>query len=256
MTGPQRRLEDPELVRIELPLDDRLPQPEGGVDEDHVGEPAVGIEGEHDAGAAPVARDHLLDRDRQEHAQMVEPVLDAIDDGAIGEDRGEAAPARGEQRGLSPDAQKALVLAREAGLGKILRGGARADGHRGLVGSGFARERPVGGDDRVLQPGWERGRLDEPAELRAGRGQRGHVLAGDPFEDGGEPVAQAVAVEERPVRVRGDREPVGNANPGRAELAVQLPEGRRLAADQGHVSQPDLPEPLDGLIHTGAPRSA
>src|SRR3546814_5196153 len=55
----------PELVRIELPLDDRFPQPEGGVDEDHVRETAVGIQREHDAGAAPVARHHPLDRSEE-----------------------------------------------------------------------------------------------------------------------------------------------------------------------------------------------
>ena len=179
---PERRLEEPELVRIELALHDRLAEAPGRVDQHHVGEPAVGIEREHDARAGPVRGDHLLDRDRQGHAQVIEAVLDAVDDGAIGEDRGEAAPARGEQRGLAPDPQIALVLAGEARLRQVLRGRARSDRHRRL-GAVLARERPVGGDDLLREPGRQRGRFDERAQAGAGGGQRRHVLAGDVLQD-------------------------------------------------------------------------
>ena len=187
---------------------------------------------------------------------MVEAVVDAVDDGAVGEERGEAAPARASSSAASPaDVQEALLLAGEARLRQILGGRARADRHRRLIGPGLARERPYAETIASSRPAGSGADSTSARSLAPRRGQRGHVLAGHPFEDGGEPVAQAVAVEERPVGVRGDRESVGNANPGRAELAVELTERRRLAADQGHVSQPDLPEPLDGLTRSGAPRS-
>ncbi len=148
------------------------------------------------------------------------------------------------------------MLAREARLRQVLRGGARADRHR-RPGAVLARKHPVGGDDLIGEPGRERGRFDQRAQAGAGGGQRRHVLAGDILQDGREPVPQPVTVEQGPVGGRGDREPVGHANAGRAELAVELAEGGGLAADPGDVPQPDLPEPLDeaGVTHDGAPRS-
>lgn len=48
-----------------------------------------------------------------------------------------------------------------------------------------------------------------------------------------------------PVGVRGDREPVRNADAGRRELTVELAEGGVLAADERHVADTEVPEPPD-----------
>ena len=51
MTAAKRRLEDEELVGIELPLHDGFAEAEGAVDEHDVGEAGVRVQREHDAGA-------------------------------------------------------------------------------------------------------------------------------------------------------------------------------------------------------------
>ena len=126
---------------IELPLHDGLPEAEGAVDDDDPGEAAVGIQREHDAGAR--ARSDATIRwtatDRQ-HGQVIEAVLDAVHDGAVGEDGGEAAPTGVEHGGRSPDTQIALVLAGEAGLGKVLGRRARPDRHREAPGAVLAAQ--------------------------------------------------------------------------------------------------------------------
>src|SRR6516164_1175285 len=62
---------------------------------------------------------------------MVEAVVYAIDDGAVGEDRRKALPARFDHRGLAAHVQKALVLAGKARIRKVFRGrrAANRDGH-------------------------------------------------------------------------------------------------------------------------------
>jgi hypothetical protein len=64
--------------------------------------------------------------------QMVEALRDAVADGAVGEQRGEAAPAGVKQRGLAPDVEVALLLAGKARRRQILGRGARA--HRDVDG--------------------------------------------------------------------------------------------------------------------------
>ena len=59
---------------------------------------------------------------------MVEAVVDAIADGPVGEDGGEAAPAGLDQGRLAAHVQEAVVLAGEAGGRQILRRGRAADG--------------------------------------------------------------------------------------------------------------------------------
>ena len=74
---------------------------------------------------------------------MVESVVDPVDDGAVGEDRGEAAPARLEQGRLAVDVEKALVLAGKAGGRQVLSG--RRAAHRdGKVLAAVAFERAIG----------------------------------------------------------------------------------------------------------------
>ena len=133
MTAAKRRLEDEEFVGIELPLHHGFPEAEGAVDEHDVGEAGVRVQREHDAGARAPGIHHPLHGHRQEHGQVIEPVLDAIDDRAVGEDRGQAAPDGAEDRGLPADAQEALVLTGEARLGQILGGRAGADRDGGLA---------------------------------------------------------------------------------------------------------------------------
>jgi len=259
MAGAERGLEDPELVRVELPLYHRFSQPEGAVDEDHLPEAAVRIEREHDAGGGTIRDNHLLHRDGQQHREMIEAVLDAVHDGAVGEDRGEAAPAGGEQRGIPANAQVALMLSGEARLREILGRRAGPNRHRHL-GTVLPTQYSIGGDHLVLEPWWPRRRLHEPAKLCTGSRDRSDVFTRHGFEDRSHVLPETVGVEQRAIGVGRDGKPVGDADACRAKSAIQRTERGRLAADEGDVSRPQVPEPANvgshGFSKLGQPFSS
>ena len=76
--------------------------------------------------AARSERTIFMHADRERDLEVVEALVDAVGDGAVGEQRGEAAPDRVEQHGLAADVQEGLVLAGEAGGRQILGGGRAA----------------------------------------------------------------------------------------------------------------------------------
>ena len=88
---------DVELVGIDLALHDVLAEAVGAGDEHDVAKAGFGVEREDHAARREVGAHHLHHADRQRDLEMVEAVVDAIDDGAVGEDRGEAAAAGLEQ---------------------------------------------------------------------------------------------------------------------------------------------------------------
>ena len=93
---------------------------------------------------------------------MVEAVVDAIDDGAVGEDRGEAAPAGFDQFGLAADVEIALVLTGKARRRQIL-GGRRAAHGDGDTGAVLLFERAIGTRDLLAQPRAAGRLVDDPA---------------------------------------------------------------------------------------------
>ena len=140
---PEGRLVDVELVGIDLALHDVLAEAPGAGDEDHVAEAGFGVEREDDAARGEIGADHLHHPDRERDLEVVEAVVDAIDDGAVGEDRGKAAPAGLEHVGLAAHIQKALVLAGEA-RGRQVLGGRRAAHRDRDAGAAFLLERAIG----------------------------------------------------------------------------------------------------------------
>ena len=177
MAGPERGLEDPEFVRIELPLDDGFAQSESAVDEHHVPESAVRIQGEDDARRRALRDHHLLHRDGEQDAQMIESVLDAVHDGPVGEDRGEAVPAGGDKRSLSANPEIALVLPGEAGLGEVLGRRARPDRHR--ESGPYSRPGSRSAAITRLRARRQRRSGHQPTQLGSGLGDRADILAGD-----------------------------------------------------------------------------
>ena len=87
---PKGRLVDIEFVGIDLALDDVFAQPVGAGDENHVAKARFGVESEDHAAGGEIGADHLHHADRQRDLEMVEAVIDPVDDGPIGEDRGKA----------------------------------------------------------------------------------------------------------------------------------------------------------------------
>jgi hypothetical protein len=125
---PQGRFVNQVLVRIHRALNDALPEPVGGVDQHRVPESALRVDGEHHSRAGQVRANHLLHAHREGDLQVVEPPLLPVDDRAVGEQRGEAPLDRVEQHRFAADVEVGLLLAGEARLREVLRGGAAADG--------------------------------------------------------------------------------------------------------------------------------
>ena len=150
VTLAEGRLVDVELVRIDLALDDVLAKAPGAGDENHVAEPGFGIEREDDAARGEIGADHLHDADRQRHLEMVEAVVDAIDDGPVGEDRGKAAPAGLDHVGFAAHVQETLVLPGKA-RGRQIFGGRRTAHRDRDPGAALLFERTIGRGDLLAQ---------------------------------------------------------------------------------------------------------
>ena len=125
----QKWLEHLILIGIDCALNDVLAETPGGVDQDDLVEAGLGIDGEHDAGAAEIGPDHALDADRQRDLHMVEALNPAIADGAIGKERGVAAAAGIQKRCLAANIQIALLLSGKACVGQVFGRGAGANSH-------------------------------------------------------------------------------------------------------------------------------
>ncbi len=86
MTLTKRRLVDVELVGIDCALHDIFAEAVDTGDENDVPKAGFGVEREDYAAGRCVGPHHLHDADRQRHFEMVEPVVDPIGNGAVGED--------------------------------------------------------------------------------------------------------------------------------------------------------------------------
>ena len=86
--------------------------------------------------------------------QVVEALGLAVADRAIGEERGEAAPAGVEQRRLAADVEEGLLLAGEARVGQVLGRGAGTHGDGGVAPARAPAERRgrLGGSPRPCRP--------------------------------------------------------------------------------------------------------
>jgi hypothetical protein len=174
MTGQERRLVDIEFVGIDLALHDVLAEAIGAGDEHHVAEAGLGIQREDHAARRVVGAHHLHHADRQEDLEVVEAVVDAINNGAVGEQRGKALPASLEHVVRAADIQIALMLAGEAGGWQVLGGGRAAHRDRDVV-AVFRFQFAVGLHDRLAQCIGGGGGVDNlPSRARAFREQR-HV---------------------------------------------------------------------------------
>ena len=127
----EQRLEHLVLVGIDAALHDVLAEAPGRVDQDDPGEAGLGVDREHHAGAAEVGAHHLLHADRQRDLQMIEALGLAVADRAVGEQRGEAAPAGVEQRRFAAHVRKVSCWPAKLASGRVLGRRARAHGDVG-----------------------------------------------------------------------------------------------------------------------------
>ena len=89
----EQRLEDLVFVGIDGSLHDVLAESPRGVDQHNAIEPRFGVDREHHARACKVGAHHLLHADGKGHFEVIEALGLAIADGAVSEERGEAAAA-------------------------------------------------------------------------------------------------------------------------------------------------------------------
>ena len=175
VTLAEGRLMDVELVRIHLALHDVFAKAPSAGNENHVAEPGFGVERKDDAARGEIRADHLHDADRQRDLEMVEAVVDAIDDGPVGEDRGKAPPACLDHLGLAAHVQETFVLPGEARSRQIF-GGRRA-AHRDCdPGAAFGLERAIGRRDLAAQIRIAGGFVDQLSGSRSALGEQRHIV--------------------------------------------------------------------------------
>ena len=110
MAGAEGRLVDVELVGIDGPLHDVLAEPIDPGNEYDVAKAGFGIEREHDTARGTIGPHHLHCADREADLEVIESIVDAVGDRAVGEDRSEAATAGLEQCVGAAHVEKAVVL--------------------------------------------------------------------------------------------------------------------------------------------------
>ncbi|MEY9522475.1 hypothetical protein ABIF70_003616 [Bradyrhizobium japonicum] len=139
----ERGLVDVEFIWIDLALHDGFAETVAAGDKDHVTKAGFGIEREDDTAGRQIGVDHFHHGDRKRDLEMIEAVVDAIGNRAIGENGGKAAPASFEQVFGPAHIKKAFVLACKTRRRQVL-GGRRAPYGDGNAGPGLAFKLPIG----------------------------------------------------------------------------------------------------------------
>jgi hypothetical protein len=251
---PQRSLVDPELVGIDTSLDDRLPEPPGARHQDDLAEAGLGVEGEDHTGSPGVAAHHLLHAHRERDVPVGEAALGAVDDGAVGEERGHAAADGGQQGLVAVDVQVGVLLARERRGREVLGGRAGTDRHvRGLL-AVLGGELRVGAADVAHDLLGERRGADPLTDAMSGLRQGSHVPDIQAGEGLVHLVPEASLGELQAESRRGDREPVGDPDPTGRQVLDHLAERGVLTP---HLLEHAEIETLEGNgVHVGHGRRA
>ncbi len=248
------RLVHVELVGVDSALHDVLAQPPGRGDEDEVGVAALGVDSEDHAAAGQVAAHHLLHADRQVDPEVVEALVAAVADRAVGEQRGLTAPHGIDQHLLAAHVEVGVVLAGEAG-GRQVLGGGRAAHRDAEILAELRLERAPGRAQLLLDRRRHRSAVDDLSRARAGPRQGVGVALVEPVEQRVQFGPDAGSVERVAVGLRGDGKAVGHAHAQPRQALEHLAERGILAADQRQVGERQLAQPADvgglGLGHRG-----
>ena len=215
------RLVDIELVGIDRSLHDVFAEPVDAGNKHDIAKAGFGIQREHDAAGGAIRAHHLHHAHRERDFEMVESVIDAIGDRAIGENGRKAAAAGFEQIVGAADIQKALVLAGKARRRKVFRGGRTSDGD-GNISAVFRFELPIGAVDLFAQRAG-RGRLvNDLARFRGPLGEDVDVPLIQVIEQLMQPLPRFGGRERIAIGIRNQRKAVGNAHALSGKRRVQL----------------------------------
>ncbi len=235
----EERLEDGVAIGADRPLHHRFPESPRAVDLHDVGEPGLGVEGEHDTGRAQIGAHHVLYADRQRHFQMVEALGGSVADGTIGEQRRHAVTHRGDDGVGSDDVQEALVLPGKARLGQILGGCAASYRNRHGLDACHVAEFSVRAEDCVPQRVRDRRRGDGGTDGSTDSLERSLVrrqLIQLSLDQGSEPVR----VDQCPIGRRSDGEASGDLDACVLERREHLAQRGVLPADKSDVARADV----------------
>ena len=225
---------DHEVVRVHRSRDHGLAEARAGVDDGLAAAAGDGVGGEEDA--RHLGLDHLLDHDREADGAVVDAVRVPVDDGPLRPERRPAAAHGVDHRVPAHDVEVGVLLAGEAGGGKVLRGRRGAHRHRRLLADADVGIADAAGDlrgDRRLPQRLARGG-GGPLERVALR--RGQLVEADGH--GGRHL---------PVGLGGH---AGAGRDGEAR-ADQLAEVGGLAAHHGQERRVHFREVEDETLHGG-----
>ena len=154
---------------------------------------------------------------------MIETVAFAIADGALGKQRGEAAPARIEQAFLVTYIQETLVLAGKAGAGQVLRSGGAAY-REAQLGTVLFAELHIGVSDLALQIVRQARLVHNLAQFSGDVPQLRVLCVRDIPDQFAHWFPGGGAVEHGAVGGGSNGKAVGNANPMGGEGSVHFPQ--------------------------------
>ena len=175
---------------------------------------------------------------------MVETLVDPIMDRAFEEQAGEAAAIGLDQQLVAADVQEGLVLPGETRGRQVFGGRRTADGDA-QIGTVLRLQLVIRVQNLLAQIAGYRCGGDQVVRAPGTVGEIADVAGLQSVEDAVECAPGAGSLENVPVGLRGDREPVRHAHAGGAQLAVHLSERGVLAADACHVARCDRPKRPD-----------
>jgi hypothetical protein len=224
---------DDVVIGRDRPRDHSLAEPPGGLD-DQLRVARRGVTRKQYTRLLGV--DHPLDDDRDVDALVIEALLFAVVDRALGKQR-RPALLHFLQEVLAGDIEKGLLLAGETRVGQVLGGRRRPDRDERLA----VVQIGVGGGDLLAEFGGHLSTQDEVPSSGLGVRERRRVLRID--VDGVEQFGiDARLLDERPIRFRADDEPRRYGQIRRLEF----PEGGTLPANSVDVLFPHVVEPEYG----------
>ena len=240
MAGTQHGLVHIKLVRVDRALHHRLAQAVAGSDEHHVLKAAFGVDGEHHTRRAQVAAHHALHTGGQSHISMGKALVHAVADGAVVVE-GRKNFLHLVQHVFNADhIQKGFLLAGERGVGQVFGGGRGAHRKARLRVAGAQLRKTLA--DGSFKISGERLGFNQGANLRAGRGQRTHVLGVQLVEHTVDFFIKTGMRQKHPESVCRRRKAGGHAHPLGAggQLGNHLAEAGVLAADRLDVCHPQV----------------
>ena len=240
----QGRLVNVELVGIDLALDDGFAETVTAGDEDHVAKSRFGIEREDDAAGREIRANHFHHGDGESDLEVIEAVVDAVGNRAIGENGGKAAPAGLEQILRAAHIEEAFMLARKTRGRQIFRRRRTPHGDSD-AGPGLPFKLPIRFHDLFA----ERRRIHRPVDDFAGFGGYGRKLLDlalvETVEKPMKFVRDAGLRQRIAISVCRDGKAIGDSHPFGRERRIQFAERSGLAADKPDVVQSDFEERPD-----------